>query len=87
MKDILIKRYINNITHKNIYDFAKVNNIILTENEVEYIYSIIKNNYQELLYGNPDKIFRELKINVSHNNYEKIINLFYLYKSKYQHFL
>lgn len=87
MKDKLIKNYINKITKKDIVLFAEKNNIILSNQELDYIYNLIKNNYKEIISENPNNIFKELKNNVNSNNYNKIIKLFFIYKDKYQSFL
>ena len=87
MKDKLLKNYITKLTKKDINDFALTNNIILNDNELNIIFDIIKNDYQDLLYNNPDKVFNKLKNKVSSDNYDKIINLFFEYKKKYAYFL
>ena len=73
MKDKLIKNYINNLKIKDIKDFALKNDIL--------------NNYQELIYGNPNAIFKNIKDKINDDSYHKIIKLYFLYKNKYQHLL
>lgn len=87
MKDKLIKNYINKLTKSDIISFARKNDITLSDLEVDYIFYIIKNKYQEIMYGNPDNLFKELKNKTNPDNYNKIIKLFYIYKDKYQSFL
>lgn len=87
MKDKLLKNYVNKLSINDINDFAVKNDIVLNKNELNTIYDIIKNDYDELLYGNSDNVFNKLKSNVSSNNYDKIINLFFLYKKKYAQLL
>lgn len=87
MKDKLIKNYINKLTKSDIISFALKNDITLSDLEVDYIFYIIKNKYQEIMYGNPDNLFKELKNKTNPDNYNKIIKLFYIYKDKYQSFL
>lgn len=87
MKDKLIKNYINKLTKNDIVLFAEKNNIILSNQELDYIYYIVKNNYKEIIYNNHDNIFKELKNNVEISNYNKIVHLFKVYKNKYQSFL
>ncbi len=87
MKNRIIKNYINNLTHNDIDKFAIKNNILLNKKERDYIYNIIKNNYTDLLYGNENIIFKNLKNNINNQNYQKIVKLFFIYKEKYHHLL
>jgi len=87
MKDKLLKNYINKLKKEDIKLFATNNNITLNDNELSIIYDTIKNDYESILYGNHDKVFNELKSKVSSDNYDKIINLFFEYKKKYDQFL
>lgn len=87
MKDKLIKNYINNLKIKDIKDFALKNDILINDNEADYLFNIVKNNYQELIYGNPNTIFKNIKDKINDDSYHKIIKLYFLYKNKYQHLL
>lgn len=87
MKGQLIKNYINKLTINDISSMAIKNNINLNNKELNFVYNKIKNNYNDLLYGDPTNIFNELKNNVSENNYCKIKELFNTYKQKYQSLL
>lgn len=87
MKDKLIKNYINNLKIKDLKDFALKNDILINDNEADYLFNIVKNNYQELIYGNPNTIFKNIKDKINDESYQKIIKLYFLYKNKYQHLL
>lgn len=87
MKGQLIKNYINKLTTNDINSIAIKNNINLNDNELNFISNQIKNNYNDLLYGDSTNIFNELKNNVSENNYLKIKELYIKYKDKYQSLL
>lgn len=87
MKGQLIKNYVNKLTINDINSLAIKHNINLNDNELNYIYNILKDNYQTLLYGDSDIIFNNLKNNVSSDNYLKIKELFNTYKQKYQSLL
>lgn len=78
----LIKNYINHLTINDILNFAKTQNIYLTNDECNIIYNYIKNDWQTIAFGNPKPIFDELKKRVSKNTYDKAIELFNKYKSK-----
>ena len=70
----------------NVYDinnFAINNNIYLSNNELNFIYNYIKNNYS-LLIDNPNSFnLEEYKDVFSNDNYIKINNLINKYKNKY----
>lgn len=83
----LIKQYIDKLTINNINDFAKKNNCFLNKKELNLLYTIIKNNYQEILKGNDKEILETLKTNISKENYTKIISIYKTYKTKYQNYL
>ena len=87
MKGQLIKNYINKLTINDVNSLAIKNDINLSNDELNFIYNIIKNNYNDLLYGDSTYIFNELKNNVSSDNYSKIKELFNTYKQKYQSLL
>ncbi len=87
MKGQLIRNYINKLTIHDINSIAIKNNIKLNDSELHFIYNQIKNNYDDLLYGDSSNIFNDLKNNVSDDNYLKIKNLYEHYKDKYQSLL
>ena len=87
MKDKLIKNYIDQLTIQDIEKFASSKNILLTNNELNYVYSIIKNNWKTIIYQDPTNIFNEVKENLNTNSYNKIIDLYNYYKIKFQAFL
>ena len=87
MKGQLIKNYINKLTIQDINNIANKNNINLNDYELNFIYNQIKNNYNDLLYGDSTNIFNELKNNVSSDNYYKIMELYTKYKQRYQSLL
>lgn len=77
----LIKLYINKIKKEDINTFLKDNNINLTDNEINYLYSI-KNKY-ELIINEDQLLLEEISNNISKDNYNKLLELFYKYKSIY----
>ena len=83
----LIVNYINKVDINTINDFAIKNNIFLNKKELDIIYDILKNRYEEVLYGDDSKVRKYLKENLSLDNYERIINLFDEYKEKYDNYL
>ena len=76
----LIEHYINKLTKKDIIDFSIKNDIILNNDELIYLYKIIKEKYKLLLNGDTS-IFNEIKDNININTYNKIIELYNKYKN------
>lgn len=77
----IIKLYINKIKKEDINTFLKDNNINLTDGELNYLYNI-KNKY-ELIIDEDQILLNEISNNISKDNYNKLLELFYKYKSIY----
>ena len=87
MYEAIIDNYIKNLTPNDIYLFASKNNIILNNQEFDYVIKTIKNNYKLLLGNDYMLIFNEAKNYLREENYQKILNLYFNYREKYQDFL
>ena len=76
----LIEPYINNLTKDEINSFALKNNIKLNNNELDFIYNLVKTRYKEIL-SNPNSVsFARYKNNFSNENFVKINGLVNKYK-------
>ena len=79
----LIANYIENM---NIYDlktFLENNNIYLSNEELEYTYHFIINNWKNFI-NNPNSfVFSNYKDKYSEENYTKLNDLINTYKNKY----
>lgn len=84
MKEKIIKSYIKIITKDDIISFAKKNNIVLNDKEVDIIYYEIKNNYENIL-NNPKEELYKIKNKVTTNTYNKIYELYTIYYPKLYH--
>ena len=83
----IIVRYINNMTKSDINNFALSKGINLEENELEFTYSFIKNNYQNFL-KNPKLLDLErYKNKYTKENFDKISKVFQEYFQKYSRYL
>ena len=80
----LIKKYIENITEQDIYDFALKEGVTLLNNEVNIIYVYIKNYWQVFLNDDSTFIFEELKEKLRIEIYDKIVELYNKYLIKYK---
>lgn len=83
----IISEYINKISIQDIIEFANKNNIYLNDYESNLIYNYIKNDWKTIIYGNYNSILNDLKNKIDINKYNKIEQLFYKFKSKYQNLL
>lgn len=83
----MIVNYINSITNNDIIMFGSKNNIIVNENEASLINNYIKNNYEEILYGNNIKTKAFLENNFSQEKSTKIFNLLIENKKRYKNYL
>ena len=75
----IIKNNIHLLTKDHIKNYAITQNEHLTDTEIIIIYDFIMNNYTELLNKN-EKILLKLKCKLNDNLYNKIINLYEIYK-------
>ena len=86
MHRLLIENYVKQIKKSDIYNFALINNIDLSEKDIDILYYYLKKNWEELLYGNKD-ILNDLKQEIDEEKFLKIKSLFELYYNKYQDLL
>ena len=83
----LIKKYIDKLTIDDIRKYSLKNDISLNQQELNFIYNTIKNDYNKLLSDNYTEILDKLKKNLSKDNYDKIVFLFHKYKKEYGYLL
>lgn len=81
----LIKKYIEKLTINDLEKFATNNNIILNNQELETIYSFIKENWETIITDYETITYLKNKIN--NDAYSKLKELLLKYKNKYQSFL
>ena len=86
MKKFIIKRYVDKLSIQDIDNFAKSNNILLDNEEINYIYNFVKNNWQNILNDN-DLIITEIREKFSGNKANDMEKLYFEYKNKYKNFL
>lgn len=82
MNSVILERYVNRLTKNHIIEFAKKQNITLLNNEIDIIYEYIKKYYKTIAFGDVTNIFKELKCKLSFNTYEKIEELYNIFKEK-----
>lgn len=84
MKEKIIKSYVKKLTKDDIIKFAKKNDIILTNGELNLIYQSIKNNCDNIL-SNPELTLKEAQKKLNPNTYNKIYELYTIYYPKLYH--
>lgn len=86
MKNFFIKRYIDKLTMQDIKTFASNNNIILNEEQLIYVYNLIKSEWKQIL-NNDTYTLNKIKEKFDSETSKKIEKLYYEYKKKYQNYL
>ena len=82
-----IKNYICNLTPIQVKQFASEKHVTLSDTEANYITNFIKQNWEELLYHNPEPLFQKAAQQVRQQIIQKEKEEFYQAKQKYQSFL
>ncbi len=83
----LIKNYISKLTKEQVTSFALMNNIVLSEDELNFTYSFIKKHGEEVIkdYNNFD--IDQYQNYYTKDNFVKIKKLFKEYSEKFKPFL
>lgn len=82
----IIKNYIDKINVSDIINFGKENGITVDNYEASILKMHLKNNWEELLYGDPIPIIKDIEDKLGSKS-KKIETLFYTYKDKYKNYL
>lgn len=77
----LINSYVERLTKEDIIKFASLNNLSVTESEIDFVYTFIKSNYKSVL-NNPNSFNLSLyRDKFSEANYLFLDNLINKYKN------
>lgn len=79
MNKLILYQYISKLKKEDIIKFGIKEGIIIKEEEVDFIYSYIKGNYEKII-DNPSDILTNIKDKVSNKVYQKILELYDKYK-------
>ena len=84
MNNYILKKYVSNLTKDKLHTLATNYNIKLNNNEIDQVYKYIKINYIDYLNNtlSKEKILNDLKLILTPINYQKITNLYLIYKDK-----
>lgn len=83
MPEKVIEYYVSILTKEDIINYSKKESMILSSMEIDIIYEYIKKYWYIFYKGNPSVLFNELKNKLSNQTYNKIIELYNLYKNNY----
>lgn len=82
----LIKNYIDLLSIDKLKEFGIKNDIHLSDSELNYLLSLVKNNWEDIL-KDENKYLEELKKNINEKDFIKIKELFLYYKERYKGYL
>lgn len=77
----IIDLYVRNMSVSNVRDFAYKNDIALSDEETDFVYNFIKNNYREVIKNRDSFDFSAYKEKFSEENFQKIEKLIKKYIS------
>ena len=80
----MIKKYVAKLTKEQVYSFALMHNIILSESELNFTYSFIKENYEKLFYDFDNFTIDNYQKYYSPTNFKRIKILFKEYYEKFK---
>lgn len=81
MKEKIINSYVNKLTKDDILSFSTKNGILLSNDEVDILFEIIKRDWREILY-NPSSSLANIKDKISNNTYQSITQFYQMYSDK-----
>ncbi len=81
MNKLIIKKYVDKLTIKDIVNYCFKNNIAISNNESIIIYNFIRTNWEKVLQGD-ESCFIKLKPQISIELYNFAYNLYQKNKSK-----
>ncbi len=76
----IICNYVERLTKEDIIKFANMNNLSVTDNEIDFVYTFIKNNYKTVLNSPNSFNLAIYKDKFSNENYLFLDNLINKYK-------
>ncbi len=82
MNELILQSYIKKLKKEHIKEYAKNNDIILQNNEVDIIYEYLTKYFKIFYNGDPTNLFFELKNKLSPNTYNKLVKLYKEAKEK-----
>ena len=75
----LIKIYINNLNERDAKSFLERQDILLNDEEFNYLFQTIKNDYMKIINEDENQI-NEIKRKIQKKSFNKLYDLFIKYK-------
>lgn len=83
----LIANKIKNITAYDLKQLANNYNIELNNQEIDYLYHKLHNDWYDFIYNDPNPILKDIKENINSKSFEQLLTLYNEYKDKYKNYL
>lgn len=87
MNKVIIENYIKQIKKEDILKFGLQNNIRLSDEDVDILYHYLNEFWEEILYGNSEDVFDDMRKHFDDDKFFKMKNLFEQYFNRYRYFL
>ena len=82
MNKLIVINYIKKLTKNDIINYCRKYSIPITDEELDVIYYYIKNRYNDFFEGRDIELLEEIKYKVKSATYNKILELYNMYKDK-----
>lgn len=82
MNKLIVINYIKKLTKNDIINYCRKYFIPITDEELDVIYYYIKNRYNDFFEGRDIELLEEIKYKVKSATYNKILELYNMYKDK-----
>ena len=78
----MIKKYIEKLTIEDIFYFAKLKNIKISDVDAEILLKTAKKKWKDFYDGDPTSTINYLKDKLDTNTYNKLLKVYLEYKNK-----
>ncbi len=83
----LIESYVRNIECQDIINFGRENEIVINNDEAMFLKELLNDYLSDVLEGNDYNVLQILKERFDGTRFDKMKNLYLVYKEKYKNYL
>ena len=83
----LIESYVRNIECQDIINFGRENEIVINNDEAMFLKELLNDHLIDVLEGNDYNVLQILKERFDGTRFDKMKNLYLVYKEKYKNYL
>lgn len=83
----LIESYVKNIECQDIINFGRKNEIVINNDEAMFLKELLNDHLSDVLEGNDYNVLQILKERFDGTRFDKMKNLYLVYKEKYKNYL